>query len=501
MNNKLIFYCICILLCTSCIKQINLYAGDEDEDKEGGHDGGKKEEPQEPVYLYPFGNEVQEDITTDILIKIKDAPQAPLKAGMPYLKYNKSLLLMLVQDDCRQSAYCRTWAAINGKSVSTSDPFPAPTDQEPDKTRQLYYNSAQLKKGDLPPNILPAKHTLGSTDGTGKEVRFAFTTTLAAEEDWMEAAVDVAPGYEGDYFRFYEKRGLNWDEVKEMMNYGVGIAFHDVKASNVNDMGEIVQHYETAQKKIQQQLSGRKCKMLARPNGNNTYIDAAMQYEDILTITTESNGKYLYPFREMGSLDKVAIMRSFETLQINIKDEIRIQRRASEISRKAVHIGVHNTDNAWIKLLEWINDTYGKDGDDSVWFPSQEEYYEYNHYRTHGNVEVTQSNGNTIRLTVHLPVREGFYYPSVTVNLEGIKAEDIVSIETDDAISGLSYDNYKKGIMLNIDCRKYLAEHATHYVEQYEKDKENASNKEDALYFVNMLKDSERKTALLNRIQ
>ncbi|MFA7131798.1 MAG: hypothetical protein WC108_00665, partial [Bacteroidales bacterium] len=40
---------------------------------------------------------------------------------------------------------------------------------------------------------------------------------------------------------------------------------------------------------------------------------------------------------------------------------------------------------------------------------------------------------------------------------------------------------------------------ANHYVEQYE---ENSiqSNREDALYFTNQLKDSPQKTALLNRI-
>ena len=82
-----------------------------------------------------------------------------------------------------------------------------------------------------------------------------------------------------------------------------------------------------------------------------------------------------------------------------------------------------------------------------------------------------------------------------------LKKEDIVSVESDDAVSGLSYNNFEEGIMLNIDCRKHLAEHATHFVEQYEKDRSNAFNKADALYFVGMLKDSERKTALLNRIQ
>ena len=91
MNHKLIFYCICMLLFTSCIKQINLYTGD-DEQHEGGNNDDDKEKPQEQTYLYPFGNEVQGDITAGIFIKVKDAPQVPLKAGMPCLKYNLSLI-------------------------------------------------------------------------------------------------------------------------------------------------------------------------------------------------------------------------------------------------------------------------------------------------------------------------------------------------------------------------------------------------------------------------
>ena len=149
-----------------------------------------------------------------------------------------------------------------------------------------------------------------------------------------------------------------------------------------------------------------------------------------------------------------------------------------------------------------INDNYGKDGDDSMWFPSQEEYYEYNYYRTHGAApQIEVIDETTLKLTVDLPSGQYFYYPSVTVNLTGLKKQDIVSIETDNAVSGLSYADFEDKLMLNIDCRKYLTEHATHFVEQYENDKSNASNKADALYFVNMLKDSQKKTELLNRIK
>lgn len=59
----------------------------------------------------------------------------------------------------------------------------------------------------------------------------------------------------------------------------------------------------------------------------------------------------------------------------------------------------------------------------------------------------------------------------------------------------------KDGIMLNIDCRKYLFEHAENFVKRYEANPSDASNKADALYFVNILKESAKKEALKKRLQ
>lgn len=102
---------------------------------------------------------------------------------------------------------------------------------------------------------------------------------------------------------------------------------------------------------------------------------------------------------------------------------------------------------------------------------------------------------------MNLPSGQFFYYPSATINLSGISLESIVSIEADDVVTGLSYANFENGMMINIDCRKYLAEHAEKFVERYEKDLSNQSDKADALYFVNMLKESNMKTNLLNRLK
>ena len=84
---------------------------------------------------------------------------------------------------------------------------------------------------------------------------------------------------------------------------------------------------------------------------------------------------------------------------------------------------------------------------------------------------------------------------------EEIKKEDITSLEAGSSVTGLSYSNYENGIMLNIDCRKYLTEHAENFVKRYEANTADASVKADALYFVNMLKDSDKKEELKKRIK
>lgn len=79
---------------------------------------------------------------------------------------------------------------------------------------------------------------------------------------------------------------------------------------------------------------------------------------------------------------------------------------------------------------------------------------------------------------------------------------NISSIDTDNNITGFSYANCKKKecVMLNIDCRKYLTEHAKNFVKRYEANPTIKINKTDASYFVNMLKESNKKNDLRKQI-
>lgn len=397
---------------------------------------------------------------------------------------------MLTQDDCKQAAFSTTWAAINGRPLSDT----------------YFYTAAHLRGGDMPPDTYGFGKTLGSTDGTGREVRFAFSTTLSPEWEYMDARATVRPGYTDNYYRFFMQRGLMWGDVREMLNYGVGIAFHDVRVDegSTNRPDSILRHLGLSQEIILDRLAGRGCKMLAEPDGNKTYVAAAMSYGPVRSIAVQSGGEKLRPFAVEGDLVKTALERGFwQPKEIPGVIEAQLARPVGE--REAVHIGAHGTDRSWSEMLLWLNNTCGKDGSDCVWMPSPEEYFEYNYLRRHA-VPALRAEENTLHLTVG--ISGGLYacYPSLTVNIRGVDPAACTSVEGGATVTGLSWgvcaeaEGDGETLAVHIDCRRALAEHAAHYVELYEK-RPTAANRADARYFVGMLKDSERKQALLERIE
>jgi len=488
MNINVLTLLTCSLLLYSCIDS-NVYKGESPQNPGGENPDGPSD--SYVPYLYPFGNEIQ-NATVEIVIEASEVIDlTKVDVEIPPLKYNKSWLFLLAQDDCMHAAYSRTWAAINGKPVSGSTIIN-------DGERNLYYDAAQLYAGDLPPGSYLIGKTLGATDGAGNEVRFHITTTLAPEWIWMHAETSVNKGFTENYYRFYMKSGLIWNNVWEMLNYGTGIAFHDVNTEFVNDADTIAKHYAIAQDSILRNLNGRGCKMLAEPNGNKTYVTAAEKYESIQTLTAQNGAVKFYPFQVKDDLTGSLLERAFwqeEELRRNISAVMSQEKE----ERRAVAVGVHGTGRDWTTFLTWLSNTYGKDGDDSVWFPNQEEYYEYNYYRIHSDIK-KEISGNTIKITLSLPSGQYFYYPAITVNVKGLDKSLIRSVKTNDVVAGMSYGSYEKGSMINIDCRKFLSEHAEHYVNKYEVNK-SESNLADAYYFVNMLKESERKQTLLERLK
>jgi hypothetical protein len=465
-----------LLILVSCIEK-DVYEGD-DHPLEGNYDS----------YLYQYDNEAH-NIVAEIELLLVEAPEVDqIITEIPVLKYNKSWLFMLTQDDCTHSAYSTTWAAINGKPLSNN----------------YFYSAEQLAAGDLPPDYFTLNKTLGSTDGAGNEIRFTFTTTLAPEMEWMENEPHVNIGFSRNYYRFYMMSGLTWNNVAEMLAYDTGIAFHDLKTNSKNNKDSLLKHLDIAQKITMEKLSGRGLKVLAEPNGNHNYLLAGKEYPSIRIMTAQNSKpggpvvEPLFPYRAESDLEKAVLQRTFynNTFDINARIENELKKNKEE--REAIHVGIHGSNVTFTQFLLWLNNSYGKDGDDSVWVPSFEEYYEYNYYRVHSTID-KEINGDTLKLRITLPAEQYFYYPSLTVNLSGITYDQISRVISNDAVTGLSYAEYEGGVMLNIDCRRFLFEHAAHFVEKYLKSS-TTWNRDDAIYFVDKLKESPKKDELRKKI-
>jgi hypothetical protein len=476
MKKKIYYFPVLLVITWSCIEK-DVYEGDS-------------QHPEDDFYgyLYPYGNEAH-DIVAEIALLLTEAPKADqIITEIPVLKYNKSWLFLLTQDDCTHSAYSTTWAAMNGKPLSNN----------------YYYGAEQLAAVDLPPDYFTLNKTLGSTDGTGNEIRFAFTTTLTPEMEWMENEPPVNIGFSRNYYRFYMMSGLTWNNVAEMLAYDAGIAFHDLNTNSVNNKDSLLKHFDIAQKISIEKLSGRGLKVLAEPNGNHNYLLAGTDYPSIRIMTaqnTKSGGPVVephFPYRVESDLEKAVLQRTFYNNTFEITARIENELKKNKEEREAIHVGIHGTNVTFAQFLLWLNNSYGKDGDDSVWVPSFEEYYEYNYYRVNSTIE-KEINGDTLKLRITLPSEQYFYYPSVTVNLSGITLDQISRVISNDAVTGLSYASYNGGVMLNIDCRRFLFEHALHFVEKYLKSS-IAWDKDDAIYFVERLKESPKKDELRKRI-
>lgn len=64
--------------------------------------------PPPAEYVYPFGDEPRQ-VTAEITLAFEPGTDlSQVRVGIPPLKYNKSLLVLLTQDDCKQAAFSTT---------------------------------------------------------------------------------------------------------------------------------------------------------------------------------------------------------------------------------------------------------------------------------------------------------------------------------------------------------------------------------------------------------
>lgn len=430
-------------------------------------------------YIKQYAEKLEIDIICDGAV---DA--GAVSVEFPALKYDKETLVSFTTDDANASSFCRVWAGINGRPVSN-----------------MYYHANQLEAGDIPDSIVDTtlNTTLGFTDGCGNERRFAHGVAIwpycqANGTVMMDSTNPVDPSATNTY-RFMTPY-LQWPDLAVMLKYGCSMYYHNIGTEifgSDKNVDNIITGLKADCERAIERV-GRGIKILARPDGNNIFIDAAAESGQILLSVAENSPAIdILPF-SIDSLFKKVGSRFFPNSSGSITEQDVVKNKFAEElvknkeQRKWFHFCCHTATLDWINLLVWFNDNYGKDGADNIWFATIDEIYEYYHTRANSLIRKS-ANGNMLHLTVYLPKGQYFYYPDFTLLLSGGNITGVTSVDASDKVTGLSKVIRNGKLMLNVSANPGHLELAEEFTNKFETTGK-AIYKADALYFVGLLKAS-----------
>lgn len=411
-----------------------------------------------------------------------------ISVEIPVLKYGKKFAYSYTFDDDVVQAYGKAFCTINKKWVDA----------------ERFYHVGQVKTT----GVVPSK-TLGYTDGCGNERRFTFG--VATWPNYSTVYIDnfMAPTSK-DADKYYPY--LVWRDVVPLLDFGNSLYYHNVN-ERVYDKSEPASVSEglDADNRTMVERLGRGAKVLVRPDGNNAYITAGRSNGNVVFMTTEGatdQGPALSNISLASNIDlnKQAQMRRNTEALANAQTLMQaIETAAAAGDYRWLHDFSHGPAEFQyiLDLFAAINDRYGRDGEDVVWFATLDEIYEYNYFRNNSKVEKDISN-NVLTLKFSCPAtglpNDMQFHRDFSVIVRGVDISENVEIESGSNVFGLSYAKQADGsLMVNVNCNKSLLDKAERYTAIYE-EKASVAAKDDAMYFVNQLKASLRQT-FVKRIQ
>lgn len=395
---------------------------------------------------------------------------------IPVLKYDKKFAYTYTFDDCVVQAYGKAFCTINRKWVD-------------DET--FFHFGQERTTGEEPMN------TLGYTDGCGNEKRFTFGVAIWPCKSNAYVTDLMAPSNKnvGKSYPY-----LVWSDVVPLLDYGCDIYFHNVD-ENIYDMTDphsLVEGLRACQNKVVEKI-GRGIKALARADGNNNYYKAGLEFEDVVIMTASNSVEENVPplVVNLGDNDLDLYKKCLSRRYTEEFPSVTLLMPNLEAARRQLYSWCHDFSHApedfqyILDLFKEINNRYGKDGDDSVWFASLDEIYEYVDIRK--NCEISKVvSGDSLKLkfkcaTSKLPNKHQ-YHRDFSVILSGIEEGSSVKIGSGKDVYGLSYGMIDDGrFLMNINCNTSLLERAERYTSKFENER-TPKNKEEALFFINQLK-------------
>lgn len=439
-------------------------------------------------YIKPYAEKVELEIDCDGAVDAEN-----VSVALPALKYDKQMLVSFTTDDANASSFCRVWAAINGRPISNK-----------------FYHANHLAAGDIPDEIVDTTlaKSLGYTDGCGNERRFRHGVAIwpycqANGNIMMDTTNPVDPAA-NNLYRFMTPY-LQWGDVQEMLKYGTSVYYHNIGTELFGSDKEVANVIAGLKADCERSIEriGRGIKILARPDGNNTFIEAAAASGHILFSVAENSPAVDILPLSGPELFKAVGMRFFPnteggtmTEQESVRTKFAAEYAKTPNQRKWFHFCCHTATLEWVNLLVWFNDNYGKDGSDDIWFATVDEVYEYMHARKNVMIRKT-ADGNKLRVAVYVPKGQYFYYPEFSLLVSGAGA--VTGVSASDDVPGLSWGVHGDGILINASTDTSLVAMAEECTSRFERTEKNV-DRTDALYFVSQLRES-LQTAYRERIE
>lgn len=382
---------------------------------------------------------------------------------IPNLKYNKHFLYSYTADDAVVGAYARLWRRINKKWIDDIE---------------FFHKQCTKSTGYYPDN------TLGMTDGCGNERRFPVGVAI-----WPNIYSSYMPdGIMYDSSSSIYLPYITWDEMESIVDFGGAAFYHNVDEQRYDktNPSEIADGMEDDRVKTLAKLN-RDMKILAQPDGNASYLEAAGIFNKISMIRSDHHTSKIY-VNSLTSLSDRYLYSGFTEDRDGQIEEMESQ--SSSDNPYWISFSTHRVDTTVISLFEKINDLYGKDGKDNLWFATIEEVYEYATMRENAVIEKEVIGSNAV-FTVTVPKYDNFYYKDLSFIIDGVNSK-YQSQSVSDNIIGI-FSNVDDGkLLINVNFNAHYPDLAEKYTSIYEKSFLE-EDKNDALYFTSFL--SEEKAA------
>lgn len=383
---------------------------------------------------------------------------------IPSLKYDKSFVFSWTTDDSLLGVYSLMHKYINKKYI----------DDE-----YNYHDGMPPTTGMIPTRVLC------STDGCGNDVRFR------VDSGWVSYNSNKSDGIHSDSYPYVYVR---WSEMIPFLDF-----FNTAMNHGGGDQSKPLESMEMCGDRLFEK-TGYFPFLLLVPGGTTGYREAAANLDYIYHVHQKDNVNY-----STDSITKDSFKAKTGLLARKTYDGMTYQELCDYVSQQAVredhpyiYMGGHRISDgggqiewtAAVKpFLDFLHDTYGKGGNDSIWFAGPEEVYEYLFTRIFSTINTSIVDGNLIidAKIAKLPLFKKFEYTLMLRKTDSFTT--VPAITVDRSVTKISAAiKEQNNILVNVNYNDKIKDLAEKYTAKYEASGAE-TDREDGLYFAGMLSD------------